>query len=67
MAAVAGTTSSGLNSAGFYIGQQVSHAKFGTGIILNSEGSGTDMRVQVNFHQAGTKWLSLAYAKLEPL
>lgn len=67
MAAAAGITSSGLSSAGFHIGQQVSHAKFGTGIILNYEGSGTDMRVQVNFRQAGTKWLSLAYAKLEPL
>jgi len=67
MAAAVGMTSSGLNSAGFHVGQQVSHAKFGTGIILNYEGSGTDMRIQVNFHQAGTKWLSLAYAKLEPL
>ena len=65
--AAAGRASSELSSAGFNIGQHVSHAKFGTGIILNYEGSGTDMRIQVNFHQTGTKWLSLTYAKLEPL
>lgn len=60
--------SRGLNSAaGFYIGQQVSHTKFGMGTILNCEGNGADMRVQVNFRQAGTKWLSLAYAKLEAI
>lgn len=56
-----------LSGEGFHIGQQVSHTKFGTGTILNCEGSGADMRVQVNFRQAGTKWLSLAYAKLEAL
>lgn len=65
--ATAGVASQGLNTAGFYIGQQVSHTKFGTGTIVNYEGSGSDIRVQVNFRQAGTKWLSLTYAKLVPL
>lgn len=46
------------------IGQNVLHAKFGTGVIVNCEGSGSDARVQVNFDQSGTKWLSLDYAKL---
>tara|TARA_Y100001936_G_scaffold94253_2_gene92773 strand:- start:2976 stop:5207 length:2232 start_codon:yes stop_codon:yes gene_type:complete len=46
------------------IGQSVVHKKFGAGIIVNCEGSGADTRVQVKFHEYGTKWLSLEYAKL---
>lgn len=46
-------------------GQAVMHAKFGEGVVLNTEGSGLDARVQVNFKRAGTKWLALEYAKLE--
>ena len=42
------------------------HSKFGQGIIVNAEGSGSDARVQVNFNHAGTKWLALAVAKLTP-
>ena len=41
------------------------HAKFGSGVIVNSEGSGQDARLQVNFGRNGVKWLALAYAKLE--
>lgn len=52
--------------SGFRIGQSVMHAKFGLGVIVNAEGSGTDARVQVNFGNAGMKWLALAVAKLEP-
>jgi ATP-dependent DNA helicase UvrD/PcrA len=33
--------------------------------VLNSEGAGAHARVQVNFEQAGTKWLVVAYANLE--
>ena len=51
-------------SGGWKIGQNVSHAKFGIGVIINYEGSGSDARVQVNFDHAGTKWLLLEYAKL---
>jgi DNA helicase-2/ATP-dependent DNA helicase PcrA len=51
--------------SGFRIGQNVHHAKFGPGVIVHAEGSGTDARVQVNFKHAGTKWLALAVAKLE--
>ncbi|MBM3373225.1 MAG: DNA helicase II [Betaproteobacteria bacterium] len=47
------------------IGQAVTHAKFGAGVIVNAEGGGADARVQVNFRNAGLKWLALAYAKLE--
>jgi DNA helicase-2/ATP-dependent DNA helicase PcrA len=48
------------------IGQGVMHVKFGQGVILSYEG-GADARVQVNFRDAGTKWLALEYAKLEKI
>jgi len=54
------------SAAGFTIGQNVAHAKFGTGIITDMEGSGAHARVQVNFDDAGSKWLVLAYANLQP-
>ncbi|MEN9783845.1 MAG: helicase [Pseudomonadota bacterium] len=47
------------------IGQAVTHAKFGAGVIVNAEGAGADARVQVNFKESGLKWLALAYARLE--
>ena len=45
-------------------GQNVMHPKFGMGVVVSSEGSGNDARVQVNFEQVGMKWLLLEYAKL---
>ena len=50
----------------FSLGQRVLHAKFGEGVILNLEGSGGNTRIQVNFEEAGSKWLVAAYAGLEP-
>ena len=50
----------------FRIGQSVSHAKFGSGVVLKCEGSGGDARVQVNFRDAGVKWLALGFARLTP-
>jgi DNA helicase II / ATP-dependent DNA helicase PcrA len=49
------------------IGQSVSHAKFGTGVIVSAEGRGAEARVQVNFRSEGLKWLMLDYAKLTPV
>ncbi len=49
----------------FRIGQNVAHARFGEGVIINIEGSGTDARAQVNFGREGVKWLALSVAKLE--
>lgn len=46
------------------IGQNVEHAKFGRGVIVSYEGTGSDARVQVNFDRVGVKWLLLEYAKL---
>jgi DNA helicase-2/ATP-dependent DNA helicase PcrA len=51
-------------SHGFRIGQSVLHPKFGQGVIVNAEGSGTDARLQINFGRQGMKWLALEYAKL---
>ncbi len=49
------------------LGQRVQHNKFGEGVVLNYEGEGKQARVQVNFDGEGSKWLMVAYAKLEPL
>jgi DNA helicase II / ATP-dependent DNA helicase PcrA len=51
--------------SGWRIGQNVLHAKFGNGVIVEAEGSGQDSRLQINFGRNGVKWLALAYAKLE--
>ena len=45
-------------------GEKVSHEKFGTGVVLQTEGEGKLEKVQINFKDAGLKWLMLAYAKL---
>ena len=50
---------------GFRIGQNVTHAKFGSGVIIDAEGDGMDARVQVNFGKQGVKWLAVAVAKLQ--
>ncbi|MFT3792642.1 MAG: 3'-5' exonuclease [Rudaea sp.] len=49
------------------LGQRVRHASFGEGVVMDSEGSGAHARVQVNFEDAGAKWLVLAYANLTAL
>ena len=51
--------------SGYRIGQSVTHAKFGTGVIVDAEGDGMDARVQVNFGRQGVKWLAVAVAKLQ--
>lgn len=58
-------TGQNLSEIGFSLGQQVRHAKFGEGTILNCEGSGPNARLQVNFLEAGSKWLVVQYARLE--
>ena len=49
----------------FKLGQRVRHPMFGDGVVLTYEGEGRHASVQVNFEDAGSKWLVLAYAKLE--
>ena len=55
------------NDGELHIGQTVEHSKFGLGMITDTEGSGSHARVQVNFESSGSKWLVLAYAKLQPV
>ena len=46
-------------------GQSVTHPKFGEGVIVNIEGSGTQARANINFGRNGMKLLDLSIAKLE--
>jgi DNA helicase-2/ATP-dependent DNA helicase PcrA len=50
---------------GLFVGQRVSHNKFGSGVVLNLEGQGSQSRVQVNFERDGSKWLMASLAKLQ--
>ena len=52
-------------ASGFHIGQNVTHPKFGAGVIVDAEGQGNDARVQVNFSKQGVKWLAVSVAKLQ--
>ncbi len=55
------------NQTGLSLGQRVLHTKFGEGIIINYEGSGSQSRVEVSFDGLGSKWLVVAYARLEAI
>ncbi len=64
------TSSSGKNlvddeSSEYKLGDRVFHQKFGEGTVTNYEGSGSHARIEINFKHAGSKWLVVAYAKLE--
>ncbi|MEJ2565748.1 MAG: DNA helicase II [Gammaproteobacteria bacterium] len=54
-------------SNGLRLGQHVAHPTFGEGVVTNYEGQGSTARVQVNFAGVGSKWLVLAYAKLQTI
>ena len=60
-------TTETFENTGFTLGQRVMHAKFGEGVVLNYEGSGAQSRIQVNFEGLGSKWLVVAYARLEAI
>jgi len=49
------------------LGALVTHPKFGEGMVTDYEGSGAHARVQVEFAEAGSKWLVMAYANLTAL
>jgi len=65
--AAAGSLDLAQAAAGYNLGQRVSHAKFGEGVVLNAEGQGGAARVQVNFESVGAKWLVVSYANLQPV
>ncbi|WP_040502195.1 UvrD-helicase domain-containing protein [Herbaspirillum sp. YR522] len=51
--------------SGWRIGQNVAHAKFGEGVIVNIEGGGGATRAHINFGKFGMKLLDLSIAKLD--
>ena len=60
-------TTESFDNSGFSLGQSVMHPKFGEGVVLNYEGNGPQSRIQVNFDGVGSKWLVVAYARLEAI
>ena len=50
---------------GFRIGQNVRHAKFGTGVIIDAADKGGSARLTINFGKQGIKELDTGFAKLE--
>ena len=46
------------------VGQDVTHPKFGAGVIVGIQGRGSDSRVMVNFRHSGMKELAIEYARL---
>ena len=65
--ATAAATATDGGFKGLEPGRQVRHKKFGEGMVVALEGRGEHARVQVNFAEAGPKWLVCAYASLEPV
>lgn len=57
------TTATGLRLG---IGSKVWHPMFGEGVILDLGGQGSNAKAQIRFNTAGTKWLLLSYANLQP-
>lgn len=49
------------NTCKFYLGQKVTHQKFGPGIIIHIEGDGESMYITVRFRRFGTKTLMPEY------
>ncbi|MDX1340949.1 MAG: DNA helicase II [Reinekea sp.] len=56
-----------VEDAGLAIGQRVSHAMFGEGVIVNAEGGGAQTRVMVAFDDGKERTLMLQYANLQGL
>ena len=54
-----------VNEDGWRPGQSVRHGKFGEGVIIKLEGSGTNCRAHIQFFKLGMKVLDLNVAKLE--
>ncbi|MBX2837516.1 MAG: DNA helicase II [Gammaproteobacteria bacterium] len=55
------------SDTGLSIGQSVQHGKYGVGVVIDQRGLGKQAQVQVNFEDAGSKWLIASYANLQPL
>lgn len=55
---------SAVSSSGLTQGVKILHEKFGTGVVLEVTGSGSDTRVTIDFEYVGRKVLLLKYAKI---
>ncbi len=62
-----GPTPSGADSIGLKVGDDVRHAKFGEGVIIDMSGSGDKTEARVHFSDAGEKQLLLSWAPLEKI
>ncbi len=62
-----GPVPSGADSVGLKVGDDVSHKKWGEGVIINMVGSGDKTEATVNFPSVGEKTLLLAWAPLEKM
>ena len=63
--AAGGATAAGAGTAGIRIGDDVRHAKWGDGIVIDMEGTGDKAEVVVRFPEIGEKRLLLAWAPLQ--
>jgi DNA helicase-2/ATP-dependent DNA helicase PcrA len=61
----AATTTTGAESLGLRIGDDVRHAKFGEGVILGIDGAGDKAEATVRFRDVGEKRLLLAWSPLQ--
>jgi DNA helicase-2/ATP-dependent DNA helicase PcrA len=55
------------SSAPFRVGARVKHAKYGTGVVLRSEGAGDDAKLTVSFPGYGQKKFVARFATLEKI
>jgi DNA helicase-2/ATP-dependent DNA helicase PcrA len=60
-----GGSSGGEPAGGFRVGDDVLHAKWGEGVVLDLRGSGDKTEITVNFPTVGEKVLLLAWAPLK--
>ncbi|MEZ5382308.1 MAG: DNA helicase PcrA [Microthrixaceae bacterium] len=60
-----GVAPSGADSMGLRVGDDVAHATFGEGVILDIEGSGDKAEATIRFPDVGEKRLLLSWAPLE--
>ncbi len=62
-----GPTPSGADEIGLKVGDDVRHAKFGEGVIIDLQGTGDKTEATVHFSDAGQKILLLSWAPLEKI
>ena len=62
-----GPSPSGADELGLKVGDDVRHAKFGEGVIIDLQGTGDKTEATVHFSDAGQKILLLSWAPLEKI